>query len=74
MLRIRRTIVDSSDVHSYGYDEASQTIQVRFRNGGNVYEYYRRGPSVWRDFQVALSKGSFVYSKLTPGGNYKKVA
>lgn len=73
MLKIQRVIVKSTNVRSYGYDPESQTIQVQFV-GGDVYEYYKRPASMWRDFQLAESKGKFVQTVLTPGRNYKKVA
>lgn len=73
MERINRTLVRSSNVRSYGYDPQTRTIQVQFTDG-KIYEYYNRAPSVWRDFQLSQSKGSFVQNKLTPAGNYKRVA
>lgn len=73
MLQIMRTVVKSQNVRSIGYDKRSQTIQVQFHDG-SIYEYYRRSVGVFRDFELSGSKGSFVAHRLTPNGNYKKVA
>lgn len=73
VLRIHLQNVASTDVRAYGYDPASQTIQVKFRDG-SVYEYYKRPPSTWQSFQLSPSKGGFVHATLTPAGNYRKVA
>jgi hypothetical protein len=62
----------SSNVLGIGYDHRRETLRVWFVSG-EVYEYYRRAWSVWRDFRAAQSKGRFVHQYLTPGGNYRRV-
>ena len=70
---INRSYAFTSDnVVNAGYDYATRTLQLQFRDG-SVYEYYDRAPVVWRDYQAAGSKGSFVCHRLTPAGKYRKV-
>lgn len=46
-----------------GYDERSQSLRIKFRNG-TYYTYYNVPPSVWYRFQRAQSPGRFINSKL----------
>lgn len=46
-----------------GYDEKSQTLRIKFRDG-TYYTYYNVPPSVWYRFQRAQSPGRFINSKL----------
>jgi hypothetical protein len=46
-----------------GYDERSQTLRIKFRNG-EYYAYYNVPPSVWWRFQRAQSPGRFINSTL----------
>lgn len=59
---------DSSQIHSFGYDQASQTLGVKFPVRGKdiaedtpptVYHYFGVPPDVFASFQAAESKGSF---------------
>jgi hypothetical protein len=46
-----------------GYDERSQALRIKFRNG-EYYTYYNVPPSVWWQFQRAQSPGRFINSRL----------
>lgn len=46
-----------------GYDERSQSLRIKFRDGA-YYTYYNVPPSVWWQFQRAQSPGRFINSKL----------
>lgn len=46
-----------------GYDERSQALRIRFRDG-EIYTYYNVPPSVWWKFQRAKSPGRFINSTL----------
>lgn len=64
--------VDSSNVHSIGYDEDSRTLFVRYLGGpsdsragpGALYEYFDVPASLWHSFQSASSKGKWVWDNL----------
>jgi len=46
-----------------GYDERSQTLRIKFRDG-EYYTYYNIPPSVWYRFQRTNSPGRFINSTL----------
>lgn len=46
-----------------GYDERSQTLRIKFRDG-EIYEYYQVPPSVWWKFQRAASPGRYINTTL----------
>ena len=46
-----------------GYDERSQALRIKFREG-EYYTYYNVPPSVWWKFQRAQSPGRFINSTL----------
>lgn len=37
---MERLLVDSSNLASVGYDPNSETLEVEFRKGGDVYRYF----------------------------------
>lgn len=49
--------VDSSLIHSHGYDHASRTLAIVFRNGGKRYEYRDVPPDVAEQLDKADSAG-----------------
>jgi hypothetical protein len=46
-----------------GYDERSQSLRIKFRDG-SYYTYYNVPPSVWWKFQRAQSPGRYINSTL----------
>lgn len=46
-----------------GYDERTQTLRVKFRDG-EYYTYYNIPPSVWYRFTRASSPGRYINSQL----------
>ena len=46
-----------------GYDERSQSLRIKFRDG-DYYTYYNVPPSVWWRFQRAQSPGRFINTTL----------
>ncbi|MGW0064778.1 KTSC domain-containing protein [Streptosporangium sandarakinum] len=45
--------------HAAGYDEATRTLRIRFRNG-QVYGYYNVPPRVWSELLVQPSIGRYI--------------
>ncbi len=76
--------VTSSNVHSIGFiwnheNKTAGVLKVRFRaraqnggprptSGGPLYHYYGVNPAVFKAFQLAASKGKFVWDKLRVRG------
>jgi len=46
-----------------GYDERSQTLRIKFRDG-DYYTYYNIPPSVWWKFRRANSPGRYINTTL----------
>lgn len=64
---------DSSNVHSFGYDEPSQTLFVRFwkdskskrsQVAGPIYKYFNVPKKIYLQMYYADSKGKFVWERL----------
>ncbi len=51
--------VDSSLIEAVRYDDATQTLTIRFINPPRTYEYEAVPPTVYAEFLVADSKGGF---------------
>lgn len=64
---ISRIRVKSSNVFAIGYDINSKTLQVEFKKGHTIYEYYDVPSYIYEAFMRAESKGGFM-SNL---GKYK---
>ena len=61
---MERDLVSSSNIVSAGYDAASETFEIEFKDGA-VYQYYNVGEHLYQQFVAAPSKGQFfnVYIK-----------
>lgn len=59
---------DSSQLHGYGYDAASQTLAIEFKSNHQklTYHYPNFSAESWAAFQAAESKGSFFYKHIKP--------
>lgn len=68
----RLTPVESSAVAALGYDAASRTLFVRFREGG-LYAYLDVPREVARAFEAAPSKGGFFRDEVDPGFRYVRL-
>ena len=66
-----RTPVDSSTIADVGYDEASMTLEVGFRNGA-VYQYFDVPQSLYQELMAASSKGAFLSSQIKNNFRYTK--
>ena len=69
IVRIR---VKSSNVHSIGYDNEKEILQVEFLNG-SVYEYYEVPEIIFNEFMAATSKGKYGNRYIFYSYHYQKV-
>lgn len=60
---MRRIPVDSSSIAEVGYDPASSTLEVVFREGG-VYRYFGVPAAVFSEFMAADSKGRYFVAEI----------
>ena len=60
---MQRKRVNSSKVRSVGYDEKSQVLEVELSNG-QVYQYVKVYPEVYRQFMAAPNPTTFYDDKI----------
>lgn len=63
---IKLCACESSQIHAFGYDDATQTLALQFKSKGGpgaVY-HYPCAPDVYKQFCTAESKGKFFGSRI----------
>jgi KTSC domain-containing protein len=60
---MERKRVNSSKLRSVGYDEKTQTLEIEFSNG-EVYQYPKVYPEVYRRFMSAPNPTTFYDDKI----------
>jgi hypothetical protein len=60
---MERKRVNSSKIRSVGYDEQTQTLEIEFSNG-QVYQYVKVYPEVYRRFMAAPNPTTFYDDKI----------
>ncbi len=63
--KMEREMVESSTVLSVGYDSATETLEVEFKNGG-IYQYYNVPVPLYQEFMASESKGKFLHVYIKP--------
>jgi hypothetical protein len=63
--------VESSWVAAIGYDKGTEEVFIALIAGG-TYAYRPVPPAVWRGFEAAESKGTFVNDVLKRGYAYRE--
>jgi hypothetical protein len=69
---MKRITVESSNLHSVGYDSDTQTLEIEFRNSG-IYQYYGVPETVYRQLMAATSHGKFFYAHIRDVCRYGKI-
>ena len=72
MQNIEMIPVSSSNVESIGYDAETQTLQIRFLNGG-VYLYRNVPPMEFEQLLNAPSIGSYFNRNIKGSYAYEKI-
>lgn len=67
-----RIPVRSTNIASIGYDEATSTLEVGFRNG-STYQYYGVPASVWRAVMYASSHGRALWRWVRDRYPYREI-
>lgn len=70
---MNRVSVASSDLVSVGYDAASGTLEVEFKDG-SVYQYFGVPPGVFEQLLGASSKGSFFARHIKKRFRFSRVS
>lgn len=67
-----RIPVESSNIASIGFDEATSTLEVEFHSGA-VYQYFDVPLAVYEGFIEAKSKGQYLAQNIKGYFRYVKV-
>lgn len=67
-----RTLVQSSDLQSVGYDPATQVLEIAFHRGG-IYQYRGVPEAVYRSLMQAPSHGTYFHAHIKERYPYHKV-
>lgn len=67
-----RKPVDSSNIHSIGYDEDSKILEIEFHNG-RIYNYYNVPKKIHTAIMAAGSKGSYLNQNIKDKYQYKEI-
>lgn len=55
---MERIVVESSLIHSVGYDPRTTVLELQFQDG-NIYRYYDVEPETYQELLEAPSKGHY---------------
>ena len=69
---MQRTPVSSSNIASIGYDEASETLEIEFHNGG-VYQYFNVSAFIFEGIMTADSCGGYFHANIRTAFPWQKV-
>jgi len=67
-----RHAVSSSNLRSVGYDDATRTLEIEFRDG-SLYRYSSVPESVYRSLMAAGSKGSYFHAHIRDRFAYRRI-
>lgn len=69
---MERIQVSSSNIQSIGYDEASMTLEVEFKNGA-VYQYFDVPKTEYDALMSAGSQGQYLAANIKGRYRFSKV-
>lgn len=69
---MNRQAIRSTNIRSVGYDPATMTLEIEFRNG-RVYEYLAVPESVYLGLLTASSKGSYFNQYIKNTYRYRQL-
>lgn len=59
-----RTPSNSSMISGIAYDQSTGTLEIEFRNGGAVWQYYDFPEYMWNEFEYAESHGKYFNANI----------
>jgi hypothetical protein len=69
---MEHTVVESSLVHSVGYDPQTAMLEVQLQDG-DIYRYYDVEPETYEEFLEAPSKGRYFNDHIRDAYLYREV-
>ena len=71
---MERTIVESSSIHSIGYDETTRTLEIQFQGDSErIYQYENVPPDVHQELMNADSKGQTFWRLVRDSYQYTRI-
>lgn len=70
---MQRQSVNSSNIASIGYDDATQTLEIEF-HGGGIYQYHNVPTSTYQGLMDASSHGQFFHQFIKDRFSFTKIA
>ena len=61
---MERRPVESSNLASIGYDASTGTLEIEFKSGGAVWQYYDFPEHKWNEFEYAESHGKYFHAHI----------
>jgi hypothetical protein len=61
---MQREYVESSMILSIGYESATSTLEIEFKNGGSVWQYFDVPESLFYELKSAVSIGKFFLASI----------
>jgi hypothetical protein len=61
---MEREYVESSMIASVGYDSLSSTLEIEFKNGGAVWQYFDISENTYHELRSAGSVGKFFLGNI----------
>ena len=61
---MQRQVVESSALNSMGYDPSTKILELEFRDGGDVWQYFGFPATAYRKFISADSLGNYFVTKI----------
>ena len=61
---MERSFSSSSMISSIGYDQFTSTLEIEFRKGGAVWQYYDFPEYMWNEFEYAESHGKYFHANI----------
>jgi hypothetical protein len=69
---MNRQPVSSSNLRSVGYDESTNTLEIKFNSGG-IYQYYNVPSTVYQELMNAPSHGRYFHAHIKGVYRYVKI-
>lgn len=69
---MQRIPVQSSNLCSVGYDEATKTLEIEFQSG-SIYRYHGVPPSVYQGLMSASSHGKYFHQHIRDVYHYTRI-
>jgi len=59
-----RKPVESSMMASIGYDSANSILEIEFKNGGTIWQYFDFPEHMWNEFEFTESHGKYWHANI----------